>query len=140
MVVFSPLKRNLPLIIIILSFVIIWSLGCCFSKANLANATEEELLKAKALAVTMSIYLRNMDLIPVEIESDPQQEINKVIEHLEPNCKLDKAFINSCHKESKGTRVIVQLEETPFKTVLFHEMTFQKISGRWILVDFESDV
>ena len=135
------MKRNLPLIIIILSFVIIWSLGCCFSKTNSANAAEEELLKTRALAVTMSIYLRNMDLIPVEMESDPQKEINRVIKYLETNCKLDKAFINSYHKEDEGKiRVIVQLEENPFKTVLFHEMTFQKISGRWILVDFESDV
>ncbi|MDD4569887.1 MAG: hypothetical protein PHE70_07185 [Tepidanaerobacteraceae bacterium] len=54
---------------------------------------------------------------------------------------MDKAFINSCHKEGEGKiRVIVQLEENPFKTVLFHEMTFQKISGRWMIVDFESDV
>jgi hypothetical protein len=65
----------------------------------------------------------------------------KVIKYLDPNCNLDKAFISSYNEEdNEKIRVIVQLEENPFKTVLFHEMTFQKISGRWILVDFESDV
>lgn len=80
MVVFSPLKRNLPLIIIISSFVIVWTLGCYLSKINLTNAAEEELLKTKALAVTMSIYLRNTDLISTEMESDTHQEIkgNKI--------------------------------------------------------------
>ncbi|HHV18630.1 MAG TPA: hypothetical protein GXZ27_07200 [Thermoanaerobacterales bacterium] len=135
------MKRNLPLIIIISSFVIVWTLGCYLSKINLTNAAEEELLKTKALAVTMSIYLRNTDLISIEMESDTQQEINKVIKYLDPNCNLDKAFISSYNEEdNEKIRVIVQLEENPFKTVLFHEMTFQKISGRWILVDFESDV
>lgn len=74
------------------------------------------------------------------MENEPQQEINRAIKHLVPNRKSDTTFISSYHKENKGRiRVIVQLEENPFKTVVFHEVTFQKIRGRWVLVDFELD-
>ena len=102
---------------------------------------ESELLKTKAQAVTMSIYIKNINLLPIKVECLAHQEIVKTIQRVEVNTKLHAASVTTYNRESnKRILVIVQIDEEPFKTVIFHKMTFEKINGEWLIVNFEVDV
>ena len=98
---------------------------------------ESELLKTKAQAVTMSIYIKNINLLPIKVECLAHQEIVKTIQRVEVNTKLHAASVTTYNRESNKR---IQIDEEPFKTVIFHKMTFEKINGEWLIVNFEVDV
>jgi hypothetical protein len=101
---------------------------------------EQELVKQKAISITMAMYSGCKDYIAQESVEKARIQVNSAIRRLNGR-RLDKISIQGYGINDDNTFYIeIQVYEEPYDTALFHDMIFKKVDGKWMLNSFETDI
>jgi len=132
------MKKISITIISVLSIIIIFLL---FSNANnKANIDEIEYLKQKSIAISLATYTGSKNILEENSTGKATTElIDKMTKNTNDKVQVEKININASHKEGNKIVIITGIQEVPFKTILFHQFTYENINGKWLIVDFGLD-
>lgn len=102
---------------------------------------EVEYVKQKAITLSLSTYTGTENiLVQNSADSIQQYLLNTMNINKEKKTEIIEVKINSFNiNNDKTINIYVAIEEKPFKSILFHQMKFEKIDGIWKLTDFGND-
>lgn len=110
--------------------------GCSSEKNIKLDGIEEELIKQKAISISMATYSGSTNYLKESSDKDAQKHLLDML-NINKDKKINDLKISTFVVNDDGSAlVIVEIYDEPFKTVLFHEMTFKKLDNKWVLVDF----
>ncbi|KAF5043284.1 hypothetical protein SDC9_74398 [bioreactor metagenome] len=66
--------------------------------------------------------------------------LEKKEKNLNSKIKLEQVNISSFDEIKEEVIVTTEIQEYPFKTVIFHEFIFKKLDDKWLVVNFNCDV
>lgn len=123
--------------IFIVYFIFILLVTGCSSEENIElDDIEEELIKQKAISISMATYSGSANYLKASSDKDEHKHLLDTL-NINKDKKINDIKISTFVVNDDGSvLVIVEIYDEPFKTVLFHEMTFNKLYNKWVLVDF----
>lgn len=129
-------KTGVMLLIMIFLFI------SCFNQINFKDKQvllEEELVKQKAITISMAIYSGCEDYLLNESSEKIHEYLLEVVEYNKGN-RIEKIKINGFKRNEDGSMdVFVQIYDERDLGVEFHDMKFRKSGERWILEEFGVD-
>ncbi|MEA5096482.1 MAG: hypothetical protein VB128_16135 [Sedimentibacter saalensis] len=66
--------------------------------------------------------------------------LEKKEKNLNSKIKLEQVNVSSFDEIEEEVIVTTEIQEYPFKTVIFHEFIFKKLDDKWLVVNFNCDV
>lgn len=132
------IRNKIFFLLIIVSVLCLIMSYAYFDKKKELDYMQEEYIKQKAITMSLCTYTGAKDIL---IENSIDTALDYIIDTMninkEKEVEIVEIKVNSYSVNNDNTiSVYVAIEEKPFKTILFHEMTFKKIDGYWKLVKF----
>lgn len=131
-------NKNVILVIAILFSLAI--LQGCTSVNNGTSFDEIEYLEQKSIAISLATYTGTKSFL---VDNSTSELKEKLLELVKKNSSKDVAIeyikINTSFKEGERITVITSIEEKPFTSILFHNLTYEYVDGKWLLLKFEED-
>lgn len=131
-------KKNVALIVVML--IILINLQGCATNQDDNKFDAVEYLERKSIAVSLATYTGSESFL---LENSKPELKGILLDLAEKNLNKDVIVehikINTTFKEGESIIVITMIEEKPFKSILFHNLTYEYINGKWLLVKLEED-
>lgn len=131
-------KKNVALIVVML--IILINLQGCATNQDDNKFDAVEYLEQKSIAVSLATYTGSESFL---LENSKPELKGILLDLAEKNLNKDVIVehikINTTFKEGESIIVITMIEEKPFKSILFHNLTYEYINGKWLLVKLEED-
>lgn len=133
------MKKRVATIVVILLILVI--LQGCFLNQDGNKFDAMEYLEQRSVAISLATYTGSESFL---LENSKPELKEILLELAEKNSKKDVVVehikINTAFKEGESIIVITMIEEKPFNTsILFHNLTYEYIDGKWLLVKLEED-
>ncbi len=131
-------KKRVATIVVILLILVI--LQGCSSNHDGNKFDAIEYLEQKSIAISLATYTGSESFL---LENSKPELKEILLDLAEKNSNKDVIVehikINTTYKEGESITVITMIEEKPFKSILFHNLTYEYINGKWLLVTLEED-
>lgn len=130
-------KKNVTLIVVMLLISLILH-GCSTNQAKKLDTIEY--LEQKSIAISLATYTGSESFLLENSKTELKEILLDLAEkNLNKDVIVEHIKINTTFKEGESIIVITMIEEKPFKSILFHNLTYEYINGKWLLAKLEED-
>ncbi len=133
-------KRNLMFIIIIVTTILIILLyPLIIDYKQHSNMISD--IKKISLEISKETYENKNNSIKRYSVGEAQERLIEIKEkNFNNKIKFQQIDISSFVEIEEKIIITTKIQEEPFKTVIFYEFTYEKINGKWMVVNFNCDV
>jgi len=132
-------KRNrilTAIILITILVLVVYLLIANYRQNNIINN-----IKKISLEISRETYDSGDNSIKRYSIGEAQKRLlEKKEKNLNSKIKLEQLNVSSFDEIEEEVIVTTEIQEYPFKTVIFHEFIFKKLDDKWLVVNFNCDV
>ncbi|TWH83795.1 hypothetical protein [Sedimentibacter saalensis] len=132
-------KRNrilTAIILITILVLVVYLLIANYRQNNIINN-----IKKISLEISRETYDSGDNSIKRYSIGEAQKRLlEKKEKNLNSKIKLEQVNVSSFDEIEEEVIVTTEIQEYPFKTVIFHEFIFKKLDDKWLVVNFNCDV
>lgn len=129
------------MLVIVTTLILLTILQACTTNNNNKTTFDKiEYLKQKSVAVSLAMYTGSENILNDNATGEAKEKLIDIMKLISKQKVLvENIDISTSYEDDGRITIITSIEEKPFKSILFHEFTYEYIDGKWLIVSFGQD-